>query len=310
MTTGSRTRSSPPAGARHRIIGLGELLWDLFPGHRSLGGAPANVAYHATALGDHGVMLARVGNDALGDEALALLSARGVDVAAVQRDHVQPTGVVRVAHDSSGQVAFAIDARAAWAHPTWSDDWAAAIAGADAICFGTLLCAQDAGRAVVERAATAAPAHALRLLDLNLRPPFDTARAVDTALACANAVKLSEDEAHRLAARLGTTGVDATVENLLARGMRAVAVTLGARGSALYTADGCDRQPGVPLAPGADADPVGAGDAFTAALTHHLVRGHAPGRANAAANRYGAFVASQPGAMPAVPDAIRAQVTG
>jgi fructokinase len=303
--------SSPPplTRSRHRIIGLGELLWDLFPDHRSLGGAPANVAYHVTALGDHGVLLARVGRDPLGDEALALLAARGVDVAAIQRDDVHPTGVVRVTHDGAGQVGFAIDARAAWAHPAWSDNWAAAVAGADAVCFGTLLCAQDAGRAVVESAAAAASASALRLLDLNLRPPFDTALAIDTALACANAVKLSEDEALRLAGRLGATGVDGAAERLLARGMRAVAVTMGARGCALYTAHGCDRQPGVPLAPGADADPVGAGDAFTAALAHHLVRGHAPDRAARAANRYGAFVASRPGAMPEVPDAIRAAVT-
>lgn len=308
--------SSPtptPALSRHRIIGLGELLWDLFPDHRSLGGAPANVVYHATALGDHGVMLSRVGRDPLGDEALALLAARGVDVTAIQRDRVQPTGVVRVTHDRSGRVGFDIDARAAWAHPAWSDDWAAAVAGAGGLCFGTLLCAQEAGRAVVERAAATAPAHALRLLDLNLRPPFDTAAAIDAALACANAVKLSEDEARRLAGHLGVDGADRLAdrlaERLLGRGLRAVAVTLGARGSALYSEHGCDRQPGVPLAPGANADPVGAGDAFTAALIHHLVRDHAPAHAGAAANHYGAFVASRPGAMPDVPDEIRAQVT-
>lgn len=298
---------------RHSIIGLGELLWDLFPDHRSLGGAPANVAYHASALGDRGLVLSRVGRDPLGDEALALLTARGVDLGAVQRDDAHPTGVVRVHRGSaSGEIRFEIDAHAAWAHPAWSDDWAAVLARADAVCFGTLLCAQPAGRAVVERAAAATPAHALRLLDLNLRPPFDTPAAIDAALACANAVKLSEEEAQRLAARSGVTGVDGAAEHLLGAGMRAVAVTFGAHGSALYTEHGSDRQPGVSLAiftPAPDADPVGAGDAFTAALTHHLVRGHAPSRANAAANRYGAFVASRAGAMPDVPDEIRAQVT-
>jgi fructokinase len=301
--------ASDNAVIRHRIIGLGELLWDVFPGHRSLGGAPANVAYHATALGDHGMVLARVGRDALGDEAVALLAARGVDVTAVQRDDDQPTGVVRVVQGADGHVGFAIDPVAAWAQPAWSDGWAAALARAHAVCFGTLLCAQAAGRAVVARAAAAVPARALRLLDLNLRPPFDTAVAIDAAIACANAIKLSEDEAARLAGRFGVADVDHVAEHLLRGGMRAVAVTFGARGSALYTPSGNARQPGVALAPGADADPVGAGDAFTAALTHHLVRDHAPDRALAAANRYGAFVASRPGAMPEVPDAIRSQVT-
>lgn len=299
---------------QHSIIGLGELLWDLFPDRRNLGGAPANVAYHATALGDHGLVLSRVGRDPLGDEALAILTARGVDVGAVQRDDQHPTGVVRVHRDgaASGHIRFEIDAHAAWAHPAWSDAWEAALARADAVCFGTLLCAQPAGRVVVERAAAALPAHALRLLDLNLRPPFDTGAAIDAALACASVVKLSDEEAERLAARSGVTGVDGAAEHLLRSGMRAVAVTFGARGSALYTEHGCDRQPGVPLATftaASDADPVGAGDAFTATLVHHLVRGHAAGRAIAAANRYGAFVASRAGAMPDVPDEIRIQVT-
>lgn len=298
------------AAPSHIVVGLGELLWDLFPGHRSLGGAPANVAYHATALGDRGVVLARVGRDALGDEAVQRLQQRGVDTSAVQRDETHPTGTVCIQLDPDGDVRFTIDTHAAWAHPAWTDDWARCIGAADAVCFGTLLCAWEPGRAVVERAAGAAPAHALRLLDLNLRPPFDTGVAIDAALACANAIKLSEDEALRLAARFGTSGVDSVAEHLLVtRSMRAVAVTFGARGSALYTARGCERHPGEPLAPAQQVDPVGAGDAFTAALAHHLVRDHAPARASAAANRYGAFVAARAGAMPDVPADIRRAVT-
>lgn len=294
----------------HRIVGLGELLWDVFPDRRHLGGAPANVAYHAAALGDRGAVVTCVGQDALGDEALAFLRARGVDVDAVQRAAAHATGVTRV-EVAGGEVRFAIAADAAWAHPVWTDDWARFLAGADAVCFGTLFGAGAAGGQVLERAAAAVPAQALRLLDLNLRPPFDTDAAVDRALACANAVKLSEEEALRLGARFGAAGVDGLAARLLGRpGMRAVAVTFGARGSALYTAAGCDRQPGVALMPGAEADPVGAGDGFTAALTHHLVRGHAPGRANAAANRYGAFVASCAGAMPVVPEDVRRAVIG
>ncbi len=313
--------------SKRHILGLGELLWDMFPDRRCLGGAPANVAYHATQLGDRGALLTRVGADALGDEAVATLSARGVDLRGLQRDPDRPTGTVTVTvggadGDARGEVAFAIEPDTAWAYPAWSDDWEALLGAADGLCFGTLLCAFPAGRAVLERAAQAAPAAALRLLDLNLRPPFDTDAAIDAALSCANVIKLSEDEAHRLAERSGTAerggagphsrtpdAVAAVAKHLLDRGdVRAVAVTFGSRGSALYTADGCTREPGVALQPGSTADPVGAGDAFTAALMHHLVRAHTPARACAAANRYGAFVASCAGAMPAIPDAIRADV--
>lgn len=295
----------------HLVIGLGELLWDLLPGgRRSLGGSPGNVAYHAEALGDRAMVLTRVGRDALGDEAVSRLQQRGVDISGVQRDSIHPTGVAHIQLGAGGDVHFTIETRAAWVHPTWTEDWARYIAAADAVCFGTLLCAWDAGRAVVERAAGAASARALRLLDLNLRPPLDTGEAIDAALACANAIKLSEDEALLLAARLGVGGVDPVAEHLLsARGMRAVAVTYGARGSALYTGRGCERLPGVTVAPDPGADPVGAGDAFAAALVHHLIRDHAPARALAAANRYGAFVAARAGAMPEVPEDICHAVT-
>lgn len=291
------------------IVGLGEILWDVFPDRRCLGGAPANVVYHAAALGDRGVVLSRVGQDELGEESLAFLRQRGVDVALVQRDPTRRTGVTRV-EVAGGHVRFEIESGAAWAHPVWTEDWAQCLSEADAVCFGTLLCAGEDGRKVLERAAAAVPAQALRLLDLNLRPPFDTDQAVDCALACANVVKLSEEEALRLARRFEVQGVDGIAERLLARAdMRAVAVTFGAQGSALYSASGRAQQAGVALPAGVRADPVGAGDGFTAALAHHLVRGHAPARACIAANRYGAFVAAHAGAMPDVPGDVRAEVT-
>ncbi|ACY16727.1 PfkB family carbohydrate kinase [Haliangium ochraceum] len=294
----------------HRIIGLGELLWDMFPDRQNLGGAPANVAYHASALGDRGVLLSRVGRDALGESALAQLGERGVDLSAVQRDDEHRTGVVHVQVGPGGSVRFEIDPEVAWAYPVWSEDWGRCIDTASALCFGSLLCAFEAGRTVVREATARARPEALRLLDLNLRPPFASEQAIDTALECANAIKLSEEEAEHLAQRFGVRGVDSAAEHLLAtRGMRAVAVTFGARGSAIYTAAGREQHSGVPLAAGVDADPVGAGDAFTAALAHHLVRAHAPARAIAAANRYGSFVAASPGAMPPVPEDIRAAVT-
>lgn len=289
------------------IVGLGELLWDLFPdGSRRLGGAPANAAYHASALGDRGVLLTRVGSDAAGGAALALLAERGVDISQVQRDPTRPTGTaqIRLAPEPS----FRFDMTAAWTAPDWSDAWQALVAGCDALCFGTLLCARPAGRRVLERAATAAPARALRLLDLNLRPPYTPDAAVDAALALCSAVKLSGEEAAALGARLGVRDI---AEHLLGRGLRAVALTRGAGGSVLHTPDGRHVCPGFPLpAPEAGHDAVGAGDAFTAVLVHHLVRGHPVERTNVAANRYAAHVASRAGAMPEIPEALRQETKG
>ncbi len=290
------------AAESYRVIGLGELLWDLFPQGPQLGGAPTNVAYHASVLGNQGVVLTRVGSDDLGDKAIEILAHKGVGVHAVQRDPDRTTGTVRV--DVQGEdVHFHIDVDVAWAYPDWTNAWEEELSGADAVCFGTLLCSQPQGRQVLERAAASVPPHALRLLDLNLRPPYDGDDAIEAAMACANAIKLSETEALRIASRLGKKSIEEVADTLIgSRGMRAVAVTFGAQGSALYTPDGSERHGGVAMAPGQAADPVGAGDGFTAALAHHLIRAHGPMQTNAAANRYGAFVASQPGAMPCVPE--------
>lgn len=284
----------------HTIVGLGELLWDLYPDGERLGGAPANVAYHATVLGDRGVVATVVGEDERGGVALARLSASGVDVTQVQRDRRRSTGVARVDLSRPGGPRFEIALDAAWTAPGWTAGWEALCGEARVICFGTLLCAQPDGLRVVERAAAAAPPDALRLLDLNLRPPLTPEDAVDAALACADAVKLSEGEADILARRFGVADPSAWL--LASRGLRAVAVTRGPRGAELITPEGRWSHPGLPVE---TADTVGAGDAFTAALCHHLIRGHAARRALAAANRYAAFVASRPGAMPPVPEEVR-----
>jgi len=287
------------------VVGLGELLWDLFPDGERLGGAPANVAYHASVLGDHGVVATRVGQDARGDRALTILGDHRVDVSVVQRDAERPTGVARIMPGPR----FEIDPDTAWTAPDWTADWEALVSRSRVVCFGALFCAQPAGRRVVEQAAGVAPPDALRLLDLNLRDPYTPEDAVDVALACANALKLNEEEAEILGRRFGVT--DAGAWLLESRGLVAVAVTRGPRGSVLYTNSGRVEHPGYPLEPDGDAvtdsDAVGAGDAFTAALAHHLVRGRAASQILAAANRYASFVASRPGAMPRVPDPVRQQ---
>ena len=289
------------------IVGLGELLWDVFPdGSRRLGGAPANVAYHASALGDRGALLTRVGLDPTGGEALALLGERGVDVSRVQRDPSRPSGTAQI--QLAPRPSFTFDMAAAWTVPEWSGAWQALVAGCDALCFGTLLCAQPAGRRVLERAAACAGAGALRLLDLNLRPPYTPDAAVDAALALCSAVKLSAEEAAALGARLRVPDV---AEHLLGRGLHAVALTREAGGSVLHTPAGRHACPGFPLpAPEAGHDSVGAGDAFAAVLVHHLVRGHSVERTNVAANRYAAYVASRAGAMPEIPEALRLETKG
>ena len=284
-----------PPGDLPLIVGLGELVWDLFPDGNRLGGAPANVCYHATVLGNRGVLATRVGQDDLGDQALTLLGQKGLDTSAVQRDPDLPTGTVKVTF-RHGDPAYDIDAAAAWSALQWTPAWEALLARADALCFGSVLQTTAPGREVLARAAQAMPPHALRLCDLNLRPPLDTHQAISAALAAATVVKLSEEEAAELGRRHHVA--DAPGWLLSEFGLRAVAVTRGRRGSLLRTPLGQWDHPGVPTDTSA-GDPVGAGDAFTAALAHNLLRDQTPEQTLAHANRHAARVASQRGAMPA-----------
>lgn len=292
--------SAPDREPGHTIVGLGEVLWDLFEDdERRLGGAPTNVAFHATVLGDRGAVASRVGDDALGREARRRLEERGLDLGAMQIDPQLPTGTATV-QLSAGQPSFNIDSRGAWTAMEWTPQLEVLLERADLVCFGSLMLAFPGGRALLRRARQAAPL-ATWLLDLNLRSPFDTAEAMDAALAAADIVKLSEEEEDTVARHLGVSeGARWLVD---ARGMAAVTVTRGARGSLLVTPEGTVEHPGHPC--GGEGDTVGAGDAFTAVLAHHLVRGHALSAAQAAANSYASFVASCSGAMPEPTDVVR-----
>ena len=295
------------------VVGIGELLWDIFPdGRRELGGAVANLAYHASLLGDRGVLASRVGCDAGGNDLVARLRALGVDGRYLQRDADHPTGTVDVALNH-GAPSYTIHERVAFDFPQLDRGWRELAARTDAVTFGTL--AQrtpDAARAI--RAFVAAcPPHCVRLFDVNLRQRFWSAELLDASLAAATAVKLNDDELPRVAAALGMPGAGepAMLAALVERyRLRVGCLTRGARGCLLVGASGgagrgraasTAEQPGISVPV---ADTVGAGDAFAAALLYHVLRGGNLQRTAVAANRYAAFVATRRGATPAVPEPV------
>ena len=265
----------------------------MFPDRRRLGGAPANVAYHVAALGDRAALVSRVGRDADGDDAIAELARHGVDTRLVQRDEL-PTGVVRV-EAVAGEPRYSIGAPSAWDRIELTPAVERLLARADAFCYGTLSQrAADRGRAALASAIARLPARCLRVCDVNLRSPYDTPEAIGAALATADVVKMNIHELERLGD--------------VARPDAVLAITYGAAGSELRAGHARYRAPGVRI-DAARGDTVGAGDAFTAALVYGLLRGRHPADVNERANRYAAHVASQPGAMPPVPDAVRRAVT-
>ncbi len=286
---------------RPSILAAGELLWDLLPAGRQLGGAPGNMATHAFRLGADAALVSRVGCDALGDEALEQFAEAGLPTATLQRDPVAPTGTAAVALDCDGQPCFTLATDTAWDNLVLDAPAREAAARADAVCFGTLAQRSSRSRDAIRGLLAACPPDALRVLDLNLRDPFWTEEILRSSLGCADVLKVNEQELDRCAGILGLSGgaCDRVAELCGSFRLQAVAVTRGADGSLLFAGGRWDEHPGVRVTV---RDAVGAGDAFTAALTLGLLRGEPLDRINRRANELGAYVCTRPGATPRVPD--------
>lgn len=281
------------------VVGLGELIWDCFPEGRQLGGAPTNFAYVSRLLGDRAVVASRVGDDALGREAAARLSAVGLDTSCLQLDGAHPTGTVGVEIDARGEPHFTVNPNSAWDYLEWTADWRRLAVRADAVCFGTLGQRKDQARATIARFLAHTRAEAVRLFDVNLRHSFFTADMLARSLAAATVVKLNHHECAEVAGMLGVGAGDelSVARHLIgAFGVRLVAVTRGDAGSLLVTADEESEHRGFRQTHVADT--IGAGDAFAAGLAHACLKRAPLDRVSEAANRLGAWLVTQCGATP------------
>lgn len=294
--------SGPDPSGEGLFLGLGELLWDEFPDGRRPGGAPANVAFHAAQLGLPAAVLSRVGTDPAGDEIVRYLAAQGLSVQGIQRDPRRPTGRVTVELQSDGQPRFRIHENVAWDAFQATDDCLALVRRAAAVCFGTLGQRSEPARAAIQTCLAQVPSSALRVFDVNLRQRWFDRETIVDSLARADLVKLNDAEVDVLGPLLGFGAVrSADFARRLAAAwpVRWVCITRGADGCELHAGIESVDVPGEPVAV---CDTVGAGDAFTAALTVSLLAGWPLDRAARFANRVGGLVASRPGAMPMLRD--------
>lgn len=280
-------------------IGLGELLWDVFPESRQLGGAPANFAYMTTLLGDDGIVASRVGSDELGDKAKRRLESLGLSSTYIQEDATYRTGVVHVEVDGNGQPTFEIAEPAAWDYLEWTAAWQSLAQKADAVCFGSLAQRSPQSRRTILSFLKTIRPQTTRVFDVNLRQSFYSAQILADSARHADIIKLNQEELPIVVNLLGFPYHD---EESAAQWLRQtfriklVCITRGARGSLLVGESAEHEHPGIQVQV---ADTVGSGDAFTAALVYHYLRRNPLSAMNEAANRMGAWVASQTGATPA-----------
>jgi fructokinase len=279
-------------------IGLGELLWDILPDSRQLGGAPANFAYMTSLLGDEGVVASRVGSDELGFETRRRLERLGLSTSSIQTDPTYRTGVAQVELDAKGQPAFQIAEPVAWDFLEWTSAWQALAQKADAVCFGSLAQRSPKSRQTIHSFLKTIRPETTRIFDVNLRQSFYTTQILVDSVKQADIIKLNHDELPTIVQLLGFPFQDeeSAAQRLLRTfRVKLVCVTRGGEGSLLVSEHGKHEHPGIRVQV---ADTVGAGDAFTAALVYHFLRRGSLATMNEAANRMGSWVASQAGATP------------
>ena len=258
------------------IVSLGEILWDVFPDREELGGAPFNLAFHASRLGHDVLFISAVGDDSRGVRALRKATKLGIDTAFIQTNLEAGTGAVTVSLDAARQPSFVLERPAAYDRVTLSERQLETVAASNPewICFGTLFFTTAVNLSTLRRVLAACP-RAKRFYDVNLRPGNWSEALVHELLPLADVVKVNEAEMAALGPALPAT----------------VCVTRAEQGCLINGVN-------VPGYRVQVADAVGAGDAFSAGLIHGVSLGWPAVQAADFANRVGAIVASRPGATP------------
>ena len=304
-----------------KILAFGEVLWDMIPSGKQVGGAPGNFAYHARAFGADARILSRIGNDGLGMEMVGELRKCGVPTDLIGLDTELPTGTVEVELDRNGQPKYRIIEDVAWDRIEAKSNALAFAASVDAVCFGTLAARSESNLRALGRILTESPTSALRVLDLNLRAPFYSKELIYELLPLASVLKVSDSELITLGEIAGrplasepfldnqngrivlSADKYAAVHRLITDWrLKYLILTCGGKGSFLFDRNGNESY--APAAPTKIVSTVGAGDAFTAAATIGFLEQRDLAVINRAANRYAAYVCSEPGGMPPIPKGV------
>lgn len=288
----------------YKFIGLGEILWDLLPEGKMLGGAPANFVYHAKAIGKGRVesfIVSRIGNDDLGIEISTTLDDLNIDQHYLSVDSEHPTGTVSVVLDEEGRPVYTIDKDVAWDYiPDISVELAKSV---DAVCFGALAQRSPQSMKSIVQFLADVPETALKIFDINLRQTYYSLNIIKESLKMANVLKINDDEIVVVGNLLGIdAGAECILKEIVEKySLKLGILTKGGQGSTLITGDEVSSFSGFDVSV---QDSVGAGDAFTAAIALGMLCGYDLEHLNACANKLASFVCSATGATPHIPDEI------
>jgi fructokinase len=280
----------------YKIIGIGELLWDMLPSGKQLGGAPANFAYHT-----NGILVSAIGNDELGKEILTKLDSLSLNKDYIHINNEKPTSTVSVELDEQGKPTYIIHENIAWDFIPNTAELMQLAKTADAVGFGSLAQRSAMSHNTIQAFLKATPTNTLRIFDINLRQSYYDKAIIESSLQLANILKINDEELPIVAEMLTLSGDDeiAIMKSLSNKyELNLIALTKGDKGSILYTKEQTSIHKGYPTT---IEDTIGAGDSFTAALTMGLLKQHDLDKINDHANRVAAFICSQKGATAKLP---------
>ena len=282
------------------VVGLGEVLWDVLPDGKKLGGAPANFAYHAGQFGLDTLAVSALGKDALADETIAALDERGLKYLLPRVDY--PTGTVQVTLTVDGIPTYEIKENVAWANIPYTPELAEIASNCRAVCFGSLAQRNVTSWATIRQFLDNTPTDCLKVFDINLRQQFYTKDVIEESLKRCNILKINDEELVIIKRMYGYDDLDmrGICEKILADyQLKMLVLTCGTNGSYVFAPGLTSFQetPKVKV-----ADTVGAGDSFTGSFCAAILNGKSLEEAHRKAVAVSAFVCTQNGAMPKYPE--------
>lgn len=289
---------------KNLVVGMGEALWDILPNGKKIGGAPANFAYHISQFGLPSCVVSAVGCDDLGKEILENFASKGLKSLIEEVEF--PTGTVNVELDAAGIPQYDITENVAWDNIPYTERLEQLAQQTKAVCFGSLAQRNEVSRRTINRFLDAMPksADSLIVFDINLRQNFYTEEILCNAMSRCNLLKINDEELEIVSRMFGYSALDveAQCRALLEKyGLKMLILTCGVNGSYVFTADSVSFLPTPKVEV---ADTVGAGDSFTAAFIASILRGKSVAEAHKKAVETSAFVCTNKGAMPILPQEI------
>ena len=279
-----------------KVIAVGEIVWDMLPAGKQLGGAPLNFAFFSKELGVEAYAVSAIGNDVLGDETLAVASATGVNLDYLQRNNL-PTSRVLISLDNEGVPQYEIVENVAWDALECPQMILDLVKDASVMCWGSLAQRSVTSRQSVLAMLAAAPKECVKVFDINIRQHYYSREVIETSLGYADILKLNEDELPLVASILGLSGPEHDIVSQLIEkyALKYLVYTHGADFSEVFSATG--EYSHVPTPKVKVVDTVGAGDSFTAVFVTSILQGLSMAESHARAVEVSAYVCTQNGAI-------------